>query len=397
MPPIPQPTPRRRIRSQRHRERRRVAPPARPAARPLRLWLADRSARRTIGIGLVLTLLFWPVLVWLFTLGMGHLSGSHMAGRLPYVKPKPNFDIEMVDDLTPTPPPPPERFVETNPDAPENTPDKTRNTGAQNQQAAQETPTPDGKSDTPALEGEKDREVTQIVSGRLAPPTPPESAPSPPAEPAAAQAGAPAPSASREQIPLSGDQEITGESETGYGMRKIENTGKPPTPNATEHVKGRPDAPDTPNVAQDAQAQIDPRRPQPRPRVNKNVRPAIFSENKFGTSNIGAIAFDAKWSNYAQYLQRLIDTVQVQWERILDNTRTFPPTGTKVTVKFRLEATRGAVSEIIDTESNGGSQAESQCRSAITDRSPFGAWTEDMVAILGESQELTFTFYYGTP
>ena len=61
----------------------------------------------------------------------------------------------------------PFKFVETNPEAPENIPDKTNNFAAQNQQAAQEKPTPDGKSDRPATEGKKDFESNQIVSGRL--------------------------------------------------------------------------------------------------------------------------------------------------------------------------------------------------------------------------------------
>jgi hypothetical protein len=38
--------------------------------------------------------------------------------------------------------------------------------------------------------------------------------------------------------------------------------------------------------------------------------------------------------------------------------------------------------------------AERACMSAITDRAPYGEWTDDMKAVLGEQQEMTFTFYY---
>ena len=31
---------------------------------------------------------------------------------------------------------------------------------------------------------------------------------------------------------------------------------------------------------------------------------------------------------------------------------------------------------------------------AITDRAPYGPWTDDMIAMLGKQQEMTFTFYY---
>ena len=65
------------------------------------------------------------------------------------------FSIQIAPDtFTPKPvpkPPPPMKFVETNPNAPENIPDKTNNFGAQNQQAAQEKPTPNGKADHPAI------------------------------------------------------------------------------------------------------------------------------------------------------------------------------------------------------------------------------------------------------
>jgi hypothetical protein len=32
--------------------------------------------------------------------------------------------------------------------------------------------------------------------------------------------------------------------------------------------------------------------------------------------------------------------------------------------------------------------------SAITKPAPYGPWTDDMKAVLGEQQEMTFTFYY---
>jgi hypothetical protein len=143
---------------------------------------------------------------------------------------------------------------------------------------------------------------------------------------------------------------------------------------------------------------IDPRKPQPRKMLaQQHVRPAIFTENKIGTSNIGLAGIDARWSNYGAYLQRLIDSVQIQFDRLVAESGVFPPTGTIVTIKFRLEATEGKVSEVISVESTGGQQAASLCTSAITTRSPYGKWTDDMVAMLGESQDMEFRFYYGTP
>jgi hypothetical protein len=125
----------------------------------------------------------------------------------------------------------------------------------------------------------------------------------------------------------------------------------------------------------------------------QQVRPAIFTENKLGTKNIGAIAYDAKWSNYGQYLQKMIETVQIQWERILTESRVYPTSGTSVKVVFRMN-TEGRISQIVSVEGTAGNQAEKACASAITARAPYGPWTDDMIAVLGDSQELTFTFYY---
>ena len=45
-------------------------------------------------------------------------------------------------------------------------------------------------------------------------------------------------------------------------------------------------------------------------------------------------------------------------------------------------------------DGTAGNQAEKACTSAITARAPYGPWTDDMIAVLGQSQELTFTFFY---
>jgi hypothetical protein len=258
---------------------------------------------------------------------------------------------------------------------------------------ARATPLPwDGKSDTPALEGKKDKEVTQIVSGQLnnpldQPPPPPAPPPMPEVPPSAAQAAA-----RREQNPLPGMEKVQGDNKDGFGTNESESSTNPS--DVPERVEGQKDERYPVVVTQPGQPRIDPQRPQPRRRIDRNVRPAVLAENRIGTSNIGLTAIDARWSQYGEYLQKLIETVQVQWEKLLEDTRTLPPPGSSVTVKFRLEATQGAVSEIIHSESTGGTQAERICQRAIFERSPYGKWTEDMVALLGQSQEMTFTFYY---
>ena len=359
----------------------------------LRVWFAraweDRESRSTlIGLAgvLLIHLLLWvvaPLVLRFEPVARG--VRPHAAGR--------EFNIELAPESfgkAPEKPKDPFKFVETNPDAPENTPDKTNNFAAQNQQVAQEKPTPDGKSDRPALEGKKDFENNQIVSGRLSKPVEHVEALPPPLDVPAAEQVVAAPRA--EQTPLSGTEKVEGENKDGIGSslaKRLENATAVP-----ERVEGVRDAKQY-DGAISTQPAIDPSRPRPRPQVTQTLqsRPAILAENKFGTTNIGNIAVDAKWSSYGAYLQKMIDIVQIQWERIVIEQKANPIVGSSVTVKFIMDD-EGKIARIIGVESTANETASRACVSGITDRAPYGPWTDDMKAVLGNKQEMTFTFYY---
>lgn len=353
--------------------------------RTLRRWW-DEPDTRSVLIGLLGMLL---VHLLLFLLAPYLMHGDPGATVMrPYASAR-EFDIELAPDAFERPEePPPMNFVEANPNAPDNVPDRTNNFAAQNQQVAQETPTPDGTSDRPAIEGQTEIQSTAIVSGQLTEPA--EFVP--PAPPVSEQPQAEEEAVRRREVPLPGFEKTEGESESAYGSNIAKFAeGATAVP---EEVEGVDDAPLV-QGATSAQPAIDPKRPRPRPQVvrQQQVRPAIFQENKFGTKNIGAIAYDAKWSNYGQYLQKLIETVQIQWERVLIESRVYPIAGTNVRVVFVLND-QGAIARIKSVEGTAGNQAEKACTSAITARAPYGEWTDDMKTILGAEQELTFTFYY---
>lgn len=366
--------------------------------RPVKKWSPGRDDfdPRSVIFGILLAAIIWPFFVLLLWLGTRHLGQEAIDPSFKAARPKPKFDVSLVDEfiMPEKPQKPPQQFVETNPDAPENTPDKTNNFGARNQQAAQEKPNPDAHGDRAATEGKKDWQSNQIVSGQLTPPTesPP---PEPPPTPEIAAALEKAAEARKAENPLPGFEKLTGENPSGFGMTKA-----PQADNITksdEKVEGAKDAPLTVGQASPEQPRIDPRKPQPRQHLEQQrVRPAIFAENKVGTSNIGLSGIDSRWSNYGAYLQRMVDSVQLQFDRMNDESRIMPPTGTVVTVKFRMNK-EGGIAEIISSESTGGKQAETICITSITSRAPYGKWTDDMIALLGETQEFTWKFYYGTP
>ena len=318
------------------------------------------------------------------------------------------FEIELNPDLlTPAEPPlEPPRFVEVNPAAPENVPDKTPLVGAQNQQVAQPVPTPEGANDTPKVNGENKENATAIVSGLSKEPEPPRASelferafskpqPASPAEPEKPETPTEQ-SAARAVNALPGGEQLLGEADGGIGSTV---TKLPPVPGAERGPEAREGSasgkaatggyfPGTPK--------IDRNRPMERPRLaasTVNARSAPTIKNDFGSKNIGAVAYNAKWSAYGEYLQRLIDAVQVQWERLILRSAFYPTSGALVKVTFKLDA-KGEIAEVVEVRGTGGELAQRLCVSAITERAPYGDWTEDMIAVLGKEQELTFTFHY---
>lgn len=319
------------------------------------------------------------------------------------------FEIELNPEWLRQAPPPlaPPRFVEVNPAAPENAPDKTPLVGAQNQQAAQPVPTPEGASDTPAVDGEDKANSTAIVSGLANEPDPPRpseileqafQSPKPAStQPEPSKPDAPAEQeAARAVNALPGGEQILGEADGGIGstvtklppVAGAESGAQPREGSASGKAKTGGYFSGTPK--------IDRSRPMDRPRLTSstaNARNTPTIKNDFGSKNIGAVAYNAKWSAYGEYLQRLIDAVQAQWERLILRSSFYPTSGALVKVEFRLDA-KGDISEVVRVDGSGGELAQRLCVSAITERAPYGEWTEDMIAVLGKEQELTFTFHY---
>jgi hypothetical protein len=353
-----------------------------------RLWKDPES--RSVVIGLIGVIVV-HLLLWLV---VPHLLRSERRPSIlrPHSSAR-QFNIEIAPDTFTRPipkPPPPRQFVETNPDAPENTPDKTNNFAAQNQQVAQEKPDPKGDSERPAMEGRKDFQSTQIVSGtlhkqeeHLAPAPTPEATPTPPT-PAVPRA---------EQNPLPGAEKLMGDNPTGVGTnisREVANAR--PIPQRIEGAK------DVPLIegATAAQPTIDPKRPRARPSLVKQqqVRPAILAESRVGTRNTGLTAINAKFNQYGLYLQRMADAVQLEFEKVVSESKTYPPVGSYVVVRFVLDS-HGNIPRIIEVDNHSSDIGSRNALAGLTNRAPYGEWTEDMIATLNpDGEELMFTFYY---
>ncbi len=365
------------------RERRRFVPR-----------FSDDPDRRSIQIGIAATLIVHLLLLVFLPKHLGNDLGSTFVAR-----PKPagqNFNIELtpeqVRQLTPPPKPPqPKHYVETNPNAPANIPDKTDNFAAQNQQAAQPKPSKHPTGDHAEYHTDKKVISNQVVSGQLIKPQPMVIAPPPEPTVKIKTEQQKKQVTAREQNPLPGFDKNIGESKNAFGSQIAQSS--PNARNLPKKVVGTPDAPLIEGVL--GPISIDPNHPMPRPHLDEiRARPAVFQDNEFGAQNIGVAAYSALWSPYGQYLRELTEAVQVQWDKLLNNAKTYPAQGSSVEVTFVLKSD-GTISNIVNVKSDtAGRQGKDYCVAAITIPAPYDKWSKDMIALLGDHQQLTFVFYY---
>jgi hypothetical protein len=70
-----------------------------------------------------------------------------------------------------------------------------------------------------------------------------------------------------------------------------------------------------------------------------------------------------------------------------------PPHGSHVTITFKINS-KGETDIIKVEDADSGKQGVWSCQNAIQARQPYGKWTDQMIAVLGDDQTLTFGFYY---
>lgn len=123
------------------------------------------------------------------------------------------------------------------------------------------------------------------------------------------------------------------------------------------------------------------------------VPSTTVSKRATDTTNARVLGVDGRWSEYREYMQGLLDRVEKQWYRILQGSRVAPPRGSQVIVTFKINS-KGETDIVKVEDSDAGKQGVFSCLNAITDPQPYGKWTEQMIAALGDEQQITLCFYY---
>lgn len=308
------------------------------------------------------------------------------------------YEIDLVE-------PPEMRYVEANPAAPENEPDRSEQYSFRAQQAADENPLTD-LSNLPSVDGEEDS--MKIVQGQLqsAEPLPP-GVYSPNARPGEGEGteggktGAEAQPlvAPAQPIPAPDFIQQKPVTEEGPGSRDeraglAQEVFETPDSDAPINVY-RPPVEVTPQVQPgDGSGGVAEARPTPRarPRLAPELITGPLLKSAGSASRRGTLAIDATFSEFGEYEQQFYAAIQVGWYQEIEF---FQPidTAARVHVRFRIKAD-GTVDEVEAVQSTASKIATVICETAITKRSPFRPWTEEMVRVFGTERWMNVVFNY---
>ena len=297
------------------------------------------------------------------------------------------------------------QYVEANPDAPENEPDRTDQYSFRAQQAADDSPLTDANN-LPKVDGEE--ESLKIIQGQLeqAPPVPP-GVYSPTARPGEGEGaeGGKQGSDAQPQVapvqPLPAPDFIRQDPVIAEGpgssldlIGKAQEVFEQPDPDAPINVY-RPPTQVQPQVQPgDGAGGAPDARPLPRarPRLAPELITGPLLKSQSSARRRGDLAIDATFSEFGEYEQQFYAAIQSGWYQEI---KFFQPidTATRVIVRFRMRAD-GTVDQVKAVQSTASEVATLICVSAITKRSPFRAWTQEMVKVFGEERWLKVAFNY---
>ncbi|MGF0068373.1 hypothetical protein [Candidatus Spyradosoma sp. SGI.093] len=278
------------------------------------------------------------------------------------------------------------RFVPVNPNAPERTsPAETPNRAAADQRAAQENPDPTTRSRRPENDGELEDSVA-VAENVLPRELLPEElrttrASAAPAEPVAATRSED--DASRD-VPAENDsaEPDAPRGEAGVDARESD---------AGTLARGEtPVAPPARRAAPAADADVPDPGARPRVAPPAGLRLLTMKSNT-ATNEIGAVSLDAKFSEFGDYTQRMLEAIQAAWYLACERS-SVRARGT-VVVRFTLCAD-GTLKGSEVVHSSAPELAAYACRDAVESRAPYEPWGAEMTEMFGEEQTTTISFHY---
>ncbi len=181
--------------------------------------------------------------------------------------------------------------------------------------------------------------------------------------------------------------------------RSIDQSQAQPTPAPTISMAG-PQAAPPPGPGKAAARPVPKAAPAPTPADPERPRASIPSgtaglllRNSVGVNRAGAVAIDARFSQYGDYTQRMLEAIQSSWWSIIERSQFEGVQRGRVTVRFRLHRD-GTVTDAAILSNEVTRVMSLACKDAVMAPAPYDAWRADMVALYGESDIVTINFYY---
>lgn len=186
--------------------------------------------------------------------------------------------------------------------------------------------------------------------------------------------------------------------------RSIDQSQAQPTPPPAVAVATSTPAPVAPGagpavakpapVAAPAPAPVPPAANPDRPRATiPSGTAGLLLRNAVGVNRAGALAIDARFSQYGDYTQRMLEAIQSSWWSIIERSRFEGAARGRVTVRFRLHRD-GTVTDATILHNEVSRIMSLACQDAVTAPAPYDIWRADMVALFGESDIVTINFFY---
>ena len=136
--------------------------------------------------------------------------------------------------------------------------------------------------------------------------------------------------------------------------------------------------------------------PKPKPRIRPRLAPELTTgplmRSKGSASRHGSVAIDATFSEFGEYEQQFYAAIQSGWYQEIEY---FQPidTATRVLVSFTIHQD-GSITELNAANSTASDIGTFICEEAISKRSPFRAWTKEMIEVFGLKRDLNIVFHY---
>lgn len=280
-----------------------------------------------------------------------------------------------------------EKFVEANPNIPENPPDEVKQFSFRDQQAAQPERTRNNNSDhTPKINGSK--ESVKIVDTLKNSKTTAQQSPS--RKHNDNKAGKLTTQISKSTIE-SENKIIESKSVTGFISKKL--TGDTDKKNREKLIAALQNNRMDPIISSSNNKV---QKPKKRPKLSRELINGPLMKSITSAPRVGTVAIECSLHPYGVYIQKMMQSIEEQWNQLARGSIQYLQRDrlpNKVTWRFTLLA-NGSIQNLSRIDKEGESLPSELCRQAIASRVPFGSWSDKMIKDFGKSDEITISFLY---